>query len=242
MARPLPYEYMASKRFWKGTGIVSGEMLSTMAIFTCALAGLVFWIRPAMRRHKKTDLALFDWTQKHTSDTNTRLMLAVTHLANHKFLVPANLTLVGYFLFVRKRTWFSIRVAAIALSSLGLMAVLKQLFRRKRPDTPLLHAVKGLSFPSGHAIMSVTFYGLMIYIISHNYKSVVLKSVVIPPIVALILVIGYSRVYLRVHYASDVAAGFIIGSLWLLISLDLLKGIEEYNKKQRALPAQMIAG
>lgn len=242
MARPLPYVYMASKRFWKGAGIVSAEMLSTMAIFTCALAGLVFAIRPAMRRHKKTDLAVFDWTKKHTSDTNTKLMLAVTQMGNHKFLVPANLSLIGYFLFVRKRTWFSIRVAAIALSSLGLMLILKQIFRRKRPDTPLLHAVRGLSFPSGHAIMSVTFYGLLIYIISHSWRSAVLKGAVIPSLVALILMIGYSRVYLRVHYASDVAVGFIVGSLWLLISLDLLKRIEEYNKKQRALPAKVLAG
>jgi undecaprenyl-diphosphatase len=121
------------------------------------------------------------------------------------------------------------------------MFLLKEIFRRKRPATPLLAAVRGLSFPSGHAIMSMTFYGLLIYIISHTWKSGVLKSAVIPSLVALILMIGYSRVYLRVHYASDVAAGFIIGLLWLLISLELLKRIEEYNKKQRSLPATVIA-
>lgn len=222
---------MGSKRFWKGAGIVSAEMLSTMAIFTCAVAGLVFSIRPAMRRHKKTDLAVFDFAGKHTNESNTKAMLAVTHLANHKFLVPANLSLIFYFLFIRKRTWFSIRVASIALSSLGLMFLFKQLFQRKRPAVPLLHAVKGLSFPSGHAMMSVTFYGLLIYISSRTIESALLKAVLTPSLVALILMIGYSRVYLRVHYASDVAAGYIVGSLWLLVSLDLLKRIEEYNKK-----------
>jgi membrane-associated phospholipid phosphatase len=222
---------MRSKRFWKGAGIVSAEMLGTMAIFTVVLAGVVFRIRPAMRRHKKTDLAVFDLVQKHTNEANTKLMLAVTDLGNHKFLVPANLSLIFYFLFVRKRTWFSIRVASIALSSLGLMLVFKQLFKRKRPATPLLHPVKGKSFPSGHAMMSMTFYGLLIYISSKIVRSAVLKAIITPSLIALILMIGYSRVYLRVHYASDVAAGYVVGLLWLLIALELIKRIENVNKQ-----------
>jgi membrane-associated phospholipid phosphatase len=240
MACCLSLFSMRSKRFWKGAGIVSAEMLSTMAIFTGVLAGLVFAIRPYMRRHKKTDLAVFDLVQKHTNDRNTKLMLTVTHLANHRFLIPANLSLITYFLFVRRRTWFSIRVASIALSSLGLMFLLKHLFRRKRPSEPLLFRVKGLSFPSGHAIMSVTFYGLLIYITSNTVRSALLKGLLTPSLVALILMIGYSRVYLRVHYASDVIAGHTVGLLWLLIALDLLKRIEEYNKKQNLLPAKVL--
>jgi undecaprenyl-diphosphatase len=54
--------------------------------------------------------------------------------------------------------------------------------------------------------------------------------------VLLIILIGFSRVYLRVHYASDVLAGFVIGLLWLLISLAILKRIESYNKQQIILP------
>lgn len=233
---------MRSKRFWKGAGIVSVEMLSTMAIFTYILAGIVFRIRPAMRRHKKTDLAVFDFVQKHTNEANTKVMLAVTHLANHRFLVPANLSLIFYFLFVRKHTWFSIRVASIALSSLGLMFLFKQLFKRKRPALPLLHSVKGKSFPSGHAMMSVTFYGLLIYISSKTLKRALLKAVIVPSLIALILMIGYSRVYLRVHYASDVAAGYIIGLLWLLIALDLLKRIENFNKQSSVNSLQRAVG
>ncbi|MES1198075.1 MAG: phosphatase PAP2 family protein [Chitinophagaceae bacterium] len=53
----------------------------------------------------------------------------------------------------------------------------------------------------------------------------------------MIQLIGFSRIYLRVHYASDVAAGYIVGFSWLLISLDVLKRIEEYNKKNNKLVA-----
>jgi len=116
------------------------------------------------------------------------------------------------------------------------MFLFKYLFKRKRPQFPLFKPAKGLSFPSGHAIMSVTFYGLLIYIIGQAQKNKPVKWSLIIPLLILVQLIGFSRVYLRVHYASDVAAGYIIGLLWLLISLDLLKRVEDYNKQHNILP------
>lgn len=228
---------MASRRFWKGAGLVTGEMLGTMAAFTGVVTGIIMLLRPRMRRHKQTDLAIFDWVKKHTNDRNTMLMWRITKLADHRFLVPANLTLIAYFLFIRRRSWFSIRVAVVALSSLGLMFAFKKIFRRKRPLEPLITEAKGLSFPSGHAMMSATFYGLLIYITWHTVNNRPLKALLILSMAGLINGIGLSRVYLRVHYASDVAVGYVVGFSWLIVSLDLLKRIEEYNKQQGQLPA-----
>ncbi|HVX24951.1 MAG TPA: phosphatase PAP2 family protein [Parafilimonas sp.] len=89
-------------------------------------------------------------------------------------------------------------------------------------------AAKGLSFPSGHAIMSVTFYGLLIYIIAQTIKQKPLKWSLIISLCIFVQLIGFSRVYLRVHYASDVAVGYITGLLWLFISLNILKQLEHY--------------
>ena len=163
-------------------------------------------------------------------------MLFITSLGNHRFLVPANLLLIGYFLFVKHQTWFSIRVLTIALSSLVLMLFLKALFQRKRPLAPLLKAVRGLSFPSGHAIMSTTFYGLLLYIILSEAGLAWVRIAMIVVLVTLILLIGYSRIYLRVHYASDVIAGFIIGLLWLLISLGVLDRLEDFTSEDNMVP------
>ena len=218
------------KRFWKGAGVVSTEVLASMTVFTTVLAGLVFLIRPRVRKYKKTDLKILDAIAAHTNEKNTRIMSFFTMLATHEFLIPANLTLIINFLFIRRRSWFSIRIASIALSSLGLMFWLKHLFKRKRPFGPLQKA-KGLSFPSGHAIMSVTFYGLLIYITSQTVKDKPLKWSLIISFVLLIQLIGFSRVYLRAHYASDVAVGYIVGTCWLLVSLEVLKHIENYNKE-----------
>jgi membrane-associated phospholipid phosphatase len=216
------------KRFWQGAEDVSAGMISNLAIFSAALAGLIFLIRPRMREHKKIDLKIFELLKVHTNERNTKLMKGFTFFGTHTFFIPANLLLIFYFLFVKKRTWFSIRIGSIALSSLGIIFLLKALFKRKRPLDPLEHAT-GLSFPSGHAIMSVTFYGLLIYIISQTVKDRPLKITLIISLIIFIQMIGFSRVYLRVHYASDVAVGYIAGLLWLLISLEVIKKIEEYN-------------
>jgi undecaprenyl-diphosphatase len=222
------------KRFWKGAGLVTGELLVTMVAFTGALASLIFAIRPMMRKYKKVDLKIFDRIQAYTNERNNRIIKGITFLGSHQFMVPANLSLIIYFLFIRRRSWFSIRVAAVALSSLLLMLVLKKLFRRKRPLLPLLEPARGLSFPSGHAMMSTSFYGLLIYIITHTIKQPAYKWPMIIALLALIRSIGFSRVYLRVHYASDVLAGYITGLLWLLVSQDVLTRLESFNKKQVA--------
>jgi undecaprenyl-diphosphatase len=220
------------KRFWTGAGLVAAELLVTMVAFTGALASLIFAIRPMMRKYKRVDLKIFDRIQAHTNERNNRIMKGITFLGTHKFLIPANLSLIIYFLFIRKRTWFSIRVASVALSSLILMMVLKKLFHRKRPLLPLLEPARGLSFPSGHAMMSVSFYGLLIYIISHTIKQSTVKWSMIISLLVLIRAIGFSRVYLRVHYASDVLAGNITGLLWLLVSQDVLNRLEAFNKEK----------
>jgi undecaprenyl-diphosphatase len=146
------------------------------------------------------------------------------------------LLLIAYFVFAAHQNWFSIRIITISLSSLVLMFLLKYLFQRKRPLSPLLKAAKGLSFPSGHAIMAVTFYGLLLYILWHTINTSWLKYLLAVLLIVLTILIAYSRVYLRVHYASDVMAGLIIGVLWLWISLFVLNQLEQYAKENYGAP------
>jgi len=213
---------------WEITTLIIGEVLLTLAVFSAIIALIVFSIRKHIRKHKPIDMLIFDKIKPRVNAVNNNIMSFITFLGTHLFLIPANLILIFYFLLVKKQNWFSIRVITIAISSLVLMLLLKQLFQRKRPLSPLLKAAKGLSFPSGHAIMAVTFYGLLIYILQHSITIDWLKWVATILVFVLIISIGFSRIYLRVHYASDVAAGFIIGLLWLLISLAVLKWLEGY--------------
>ena len=223
-----------TNQFWEITALISAEMLLSLILFAASLAIVVFLTRKQLRKYKPVDLAIFDRLQPLTSPKRNRIMLFITWLGKHQFLIPANLIVIIYFLVISKHSWFSIRSAAIALSSLVLMFLLKYLFRRKRPLAPLLNAAKGLSFPSGHAIMAVTFYGFFIYVLFHTISHTGVKYFLTGLLVMLILLIGFSRVYLRVHYASDVLAGFIIGLLWLFISLTVLNRIEDYFKVKKS--------
>ena len=223
-----------SMNFWEITLFIVAEVLLSLSIFSAAVVILVFLVRKPMRKYRPIDLAIFDRIKPSVNPDRNSLMLFFTFLGKHQFLIPANLILIFYFLFVARQTWYSIRVLTIALSSLLLMLLLKRLFQRKRPLSPLLKAAKGLSFPSGHAIMSVTFYGLLVYMLQLSIPDAFIKYLVTVLIVLLIGIIGYSRIYLRVHYTSDVIAGFIIGFLWLLISLSVLGGLEKYIGTQAA--------
>ena len=113
-----------------------------------------------------------------------------------------------------------------------MMFVLKRLFNRPRPDIPLLEEARGLSFPSGHAMVSFCFYGLLAYIIWKSDAKKWVKWVAVIMLFLLVLFIGFSRIYLKVHYASDVMAGFCVGLIWLVLCLWILKRIEKFSRRK----------
>lgn len=206
------YLLQAGQRSLPGILLITGALMATLLIF------IFISIR---KKNNTLDNKVFDWATIHTNETNNRLMLIFTALGGHKFLIPVNLALLAYFLFI-KNNEYALKIPVIAISSVGLMFVLKYFFFRSRPDKPLLKQVRGLSYPSGHALMSVSFYGLLIHIVWHNVTDTLLKWVLIFLLLLLIQIIGLSRVYLRVHYATDVLAGYAIGFIWLMICLYFL--------------------
>jgi undecaprenyl-diphosphatase len=143
-------------------------------------------------------------------------------LGNHRFLVPANLLLIAYFIIIKNK-WWAIRVGGVALSSLGLMSVLKNLIQRDRPAMPLVDGITNYGFPSGHALMSVAFFGLLIMWTAETIKKKAQKNLIIGFCIFLVVVIGFTRIYLRVHYTTDVIAGWCAGIIWLGISVLLIE-------------------
>lgn len=219
------------KKFWAAVALLSIEMVVILALFTCALMAFVFIVRRIVYlNNNRFDERVFALLSNEVSPVNNEIMLFVTFLGTHNFLIPANLVLIVYSL-LKKHKWYSIKIPAIALSSLGLMFGLKFLFNRPRPLTPLLFEAKGLSFPSGHALMSVTFYGLLIYVVYKSVKNTAARWTLITLLLLLILTIGFSRIYLRVHYASDVIAGFCVGFLWLVVCISVLNQLEKYSRR-----------
>lgn len=222
------------RKFWATLTLLSIELLVILVAFFVALFGFVFVARMIFLENRQgIDIKVFDFLAKHVSPVNTSVMQFFSFLGTHYFLIPANLLLVLYFLFIKKHRWYSVKIPVIALSSMLLMFLLKQIFGRHRPLMPLLDEARGLSFPSGHAMMSFSFYGLLIYLVWENVANRNLKWILMIGLLLLILFIGLSRVYLRVHFASDVLAGFCLGLMWLILGLWVLNLLERLSQKQK---------
>jgi membrane-associated phospholipid phosphatase len=183
------------------------------------------------------DEDVFNALRPYITPARTRFMNFITFFGKHDALIPLNLLLIGYFIYKKKR-WFAIRIAALALSSLLLKFILKFYFQRARPDIPVIEKVDGYSFPSGHALIGVVFYGLVIFVIWREVKQKWLKIALTIFFVLFILLISFSRIYLRVHYASDVIAGIAVGFIWLVLSLNIIQRIEKKYIARRALKAE----
>ena len=221
------------KKVVAAIGLLSAELLIILILFVIALFAFVFLIYWIIKENRVGfDNAVFRFVQPYISDMNTQIMNSITFLGAHNFLIPANLVLISYFLFIKKHRWYSIKVPVVSLGSLLVMMGLKNIFSRPRPDNPILREVSNFSFPSGHAMLSFTFYGLLIYLVWQNVKTLWLRWTLIVALVLLILLIGSSRIYLRYHYATDVLAGFCLGLMWLVISLSVIKRIEKYTRKE----------
>lgn len=221
------------KKFWAGLALLSAEMAVITVVFFVSLLVLIFITRRIfLLRNEDLDNKVFDIIKPYINDTNTSIMNFITFFGKHEFLIPANLLLIAWYLFFKKHRWYSIKIPAIGISSLLLMFGLKRVFARDRPVNQLLEEAENFSFPSGHALMSVTFYGLMAYIVWHTIKNKTLKWFLIILLILWILTIGISRLYLRKHYYSDVMAGFAMGFLWLVISLKVIRQMEKYSMRK----------
>jgi undecaprenyl-diphosphatase len=223
------------RKFWASLALLSVDVALILALFLVSLVAFV-WTAKYVFLDDKTafDDAAFEFLNSWVSNVNTNVMNGFTLLGKVQFLIPANLLLTAWFLFVRKHKWYTIKVPVIGLSSGLIMVGLKHLFGRERPLIPLLEPVGGLSFPSGHALCSMTFFGLLIYFALKRIKNIYWRITVVAILSFTILMIGLSRVYLRVHHASDVLAGFALGFIWLVISLKILKGVENYSRRKVA--------
>ncbi len=229
----LKYVRHGVKRMYAAIALVSIEIIILTGVFSAALFVFIGIAQMIFKEKKESfDQHAFDFLAKNISDINTDVMQIFTFLGTHTFLIPANIALAAWFLFIKKHRWYSIKIPVVALSSLLLMFCLKFIFHRTRPLTPLLEEAKGYSFPSGHALMSITFYGLIIFLVWQNEKNIFFKWILTLSLALLIIFIGISRVYLRVHYASDVLAGFCVGLMWLFLSLWILRRIETYSRKK----------
>lgn len=145
------------------------------------------------------------------SDGITSVLKVITELGGVAFIVLAGVLI---FMFCKKIRWFvTFDLVGVTL----INQVIKHIVRRPRPNVLRLVEEDGYSFPSGHSMVSMAFYGYLIYLIYKYVKNKYIKWISIIALSILICFIGISRIYLGVHYTSDVLGGFLISISYLVI-------------------------
>lgn len=209
------------------------RLIVVAAVFLITL--FTFWIiagEIVLEHESNFDNFIFRQLAKIVSPATTKLMLLFTFFGSSTFLLPGYILLTLYYFFFRRNSSLTLNVVTIGLSSTGLLFLFKDIFKRQRPLDPLVHSVAGFSFPSGHSFSAFTFFGLLTYIIWKTDLSNLSKWILSILFILFAAFIALSRVYLHVHYASDVIAGFCLSTIWLIISLWLLDKIDRrYFKK-----------
>jgi membrane-associated phospholipid phosphatase len=214
----------------KATGFTLGLILA-IALFLIAV--FIFWRitdEIVFEKEGGFDDIVFKMLTRFTNPSTTHVMLLFTFFGSTKFLLPAYILLALFFLFYKRHRLYSLAVALVGLSSIGLLFLLKDIFHRHRPPEPLTPNVAGYSYPSGHSFSSFTFFGLLTYIIWQTDLSHLWKWILSVLCISLAICIATSRVYLHVHFASDVVAGFCLSIIWLSISLWILLRIQRSKK------------
>jgi undecaprenyl-diphosphatase len=167
----------------------------------------------------RLDTSVASWLHAHATPTLTQVMLLVSH-AHDPIFIDAY-SLVVAIVLARRREWFWIvGLAAAAPGGLLLNGLIKRLFERARPsfDDPLL-TLTTFSFPSGHTAGATLFYGtLSAYVLSRAHSSRV-RDAALALWFLMVIVVGLSRMYLGVHYLSDVLGGATWSLAWLTLCL-----------------------
>ena len=202
-----------------------------MLLFICLIGFLALAEDVFHQEIMNGDIVGYDIVSKLLKfNVSTPIAKFITNFGGAIFVI--SLTTILFFVIKDKKIGISI------ITNLGIVTILNQIikFIMQRPPPTEFRIIEetGYSFPSGHSMVSLAFYGYLIYLIYKYINNKHLKRTLIIILSVLICIIGVSRIYLGVHYTSDVLGGFLISFAYLIIYIELVnKFVLEKNKDDR---------
>ena len=184
------------------------------------------------------DVQVAQWFHEHATPSVTRFMLAVTHLHDPVVMTGAVLVLAGFLAYRRNRYWL-ICLGLIMPGGMLLNVLMKHAFARSRPsfDHPLLMA-SSYSFPSGHMAGATLLYGLLAALLVTHVAKWRWRVLMVLVAAALALLVGLTRIYLGVHYLSDVLAAAAEALAWLALCLTGMNTFWQHRAARRGAPVR----
>lgn len=181
-------------------------------IFLCLILFLIIGLYVIKIDGNVIDNTVYNFIISFKSKYTTLFFKGVTFLSSVLFMVVVSILL----LLVKKIKYRKLMLINIILDVI-LNSCLKYIFKRERPRDIMMVIENGFSFPSGHTMLATIFYGFIIYLIYKSDKSRKFKYVSIILLSLLIFLIGISRIYLGVHYTTDVLGGYLISISYLMV-------------------------
>ncbi|GEM_PF-1711073 len=204
------------------------------------LLGIFLVVLVRLDRLAPYDLAVYDWMQAYRSCRLDRLASFLRYWTTKPYATVALVTVVGGWLLYRGRWQDFGRLALIIIGGALLCELIKLLVSRPRPSA-LAFVDYGNSFPSGHVTSAVTIFGGAYYFLAKRLLSRWWHhGAALGAVAALVLLIGFQRVYFTHHWASDALAGALLGGAWLFFALDHFS--LRVNRRSTVMIAALIAG
>ena len=165
------------------------------------------------------DSVVYNFLVDNRNNVLNNFFKIITQFGSALFLIIITILCV---IFIRDKK-YKILIPANLITIVIINIVLKNFFLRPRPNELRLIEETGYSFPSGHAMASTAFYGLLIYIVHEKVENKILRNTICIMLGLLILLISISRIYVGVHYTSDVIAGTCFSIAYLILITRLIK-------------------
>lgn len=194
----------------RGTALLVGYVIALAALIALALAVHVFGILPG-------NVGFTLELQESHNPIVFALMNAISLFGYFPWSVIVVVVVLALVWLVRLR--LEAIFLAITLLADALDGIIKLVVNSRRPSPTLVHVVTPLSspgFPSGHTVFYTTFFGFILFLLLANFRSSWARNLLVTLLALLIILIGFSRVYLGEHWLSDVVGGYLLGALCLI--------------------------
>jgi undecaprenyl-diphosphatase len=198
------------------------------------LAAIFFVIVATMVSTQKTahfDNSIIAWVQGFESPALTTIMKFFTFIGSTSCVAVLAIIIMVYLYKVLHHRKELILFLAVVIGTPLLNLLLKYSFQRERPTIHRLIEQTGYSFPSGHSMEAFAFYGVVSFLLWRHISTRPGRSLLIIFSIFMILAIGISRIYLGVHYPSDVLGGYFISGFWLALTIWIFQWYQERTYK-----------